>query len=195
MNHLGTKILETKRLILRPFKETDVEDMYDNWASNDNVTRYLTWPAHASREVSKSVVDLWVSNNEDMRNYQWCIELKDNQQAIGSIGIVHMEEEIDSVEIGYCIGEEYWNRGITSEAFKEIIKFLFEEVACNRIFAQHDVHNPNSGKVMKKSGLLYEGTLLEAGKNNTGICDMAVYGITRNVYSMKKGEQRRQALE
>ncbi len=93
-------------------------------------------------------MDLWVSNNEDMRNYQWCIELKDN------------------------------------------IKFLFKEVACNRIFARHDVHNPNSGKVMKKSGLLYEGTLLEAGKNNTGICDMAVYGITRNVYSMEKGEEK-----
>lgn len=52
------------------------------------------------------------------------------------------------------------------------------------------VLNPNSGKVMKKSGLLYEGTLLEAGKNNTGICDMAIYGITRKVYRMKKGEQR-----
>ncbi len=48
MNHLGTKILETDRLVLRPFKETDVEDMYYNWASSDQVTRYLTWPTHTS---------------------------------------------------------------------------------------------------------------------------------------------------
>ena len=178
MNHLGTKTLETERLILRPFKETDVENMYHNWASNANVTKHLTWPTHSSLDITKSVVDSWVSKNEDIKNYQWCIEWKENQQAIGSF---HMDEEIDSVEIGYCIGEEYWNKGVTSEAFKEVIRFLFEEVGCNRIFARHDVCNPNSGKVMKKSGLLYEGTLLEASKNNTGICDVAIYGITKKL--------------
>lgn len=182
MNHLGTKVLETERLVLRPFKESDVEDMYHNWANNDNVTRYLTWPTHTSKDITKSVVDLWVSNNEDTKNYQWCIEWKENSQAIGSFGIVHMEEELSAVEVGYCIGEGYWNRGITSEAFQEVIKFLFEEVECNRISARYDVCNPNSGKVMKKSGLLYEGTLLEAGKNNMGICDVGVYGITRKMY-------------
>lgn len=184
MNHLGTKTLETERLTLRPFKETDVENMYHNWASNANVTKYLTWPTHSSLDITKSVVDSWVSKNEDIKNYQWCIEWKENQQAIGSFGIVHMDEEIDSVEIGYCIGEEYWNKGVTSEAFKEVIRFLFEEVGCNRIFARHDVCNPNSGKVMKKSGLLFEGTLLEASKNNTGICDVAIYGITKKLYVM-----------
>lgn len=182
MNHLGTKVLGTERLILRPFKEDDVLDMYNNWASNDNVTRYLTWTAHSSKDVTKSLIDLWVSKNEDMKNYQWCIEWKANHQAIGSIGVVRMDEGINGVEIGYCIGEDYWNKGITSEALKEIIKFLFEEAGCNRISARHDVNNPNSGKVMKKAGLLYEGTLLEAGKNNTGICDMAVYGITKRLY-------------
>jgi len=68
MNHLGTKILETDRLVLRPFKETDVEDMYYNWASSDQVTRYLTWPTHTSKDITKSVVDLWISKNEDMKN-------------------------------------------------------------------------------------------------------------------------------
>jgi [ribosomal protein S5]-alanine N-acetyltransferase len=184
MNHLGTKTLETGRLILRPFRKTDLEDMYHNWASNSNVTKYLTWPTHTSMEITKSVLDLWVSQYEDVKNYQWCIEWKANKQAIGSLGIVHMEKELNAVEIGYCIGEEYWNKGITSEALQEVIKFLFEKVDCNRIAARHDVCNPNSGKVMKKSGLLYEGTLLQAGKNNTGICDMVVYGITRKIYGI-----------
>lgn len=53
MNHLGTKTLETERLVLRPFKETDVEDMYQNWASNNNVTKYLTWPTHTSKDITK----------------------------------------------------------------------------------------------------------------------------------------------
>lgn len=68
MNHLGTKILETERLVLRLFKESDVEDMYHNWASNNNFTRYLTWLPLTSKDIAKSVVDLWVSKNEDLRN-------------------------------------------------------------------------------------------------------------------------------
>lgn len=182
MNHLGTKILETERLVLRPFKETDVDNMYNNWASSDNVTKYLSWPTHESKEMTKAIIDLWVSQKEDIKNYQWCIEWKAAQQAIGSLGIVRLEEEINAVEIGYCIGEYYWNRGITSEALKEVIKFMFEEVKCNRIVARHDTRNVNSGKVMIKSGLKYEGTLLEAGKNNTGICDIALYGMTKKMY-------------
>lgn len=182
MNHLGTIVLETKRLILRPFKVSDMEDMYHNWASNDNVTRYLTWPTHTAKDITRSVIDFWVSKNEDVKNYQWCIEWKENHQAIGSFGIVHIEEEIDAVEVGYCIGEDYWNKGIMTEAFCEVIKFLFEQVECNRICARHDVSNPNSGYVMKKAGLKYEGTMLEAGRNNTGICDVAVYGITRKMW-------------
>lgn len=182
MNHLGTVFLETERLILRPFKESDVEDVYNNWASNDNVTKYLTWPTHDSKEITKSIIDLWVSKNGELKNYQWCIEWKENHQAIGSLSVVHIHENIDAFEIGYCISEDYWNKGITSEAFKKVIKFLFEEVGCNRIFATHDIYNPNSGKVMKKAGLKYEGTLLDAGKNNTGICDLVIYGITKNMY-------------
>lgn len=189
MNHQGTVVLETERLVLRPFRLTDAKDMYHNWASQDNVTRYLTWPTHTSEDVSKSVLELWVGNYKDMKYYQWCIEWKENHQAIGSFAIVHMEEDIDAVEIGYCIGEEYWHRGIVSEAFREVIKFLFEKVECNRIYARHDICNPNSGKVMKKSGLIYEGTLLEAGKNNTGICDLAVYGITKKLYTGKKNSE------
>lgn len=188
MNHLGTVFLETERLILRPFRKTDVEDMYNNWASSDNVTKFLTWPSHSSKEISKKVVDLWVSNIEDLRSYQWCIEWKENHQAIGSLSVVQIDEAVDAVEIGYCIGEAYWHMGIMAEAFKEVIKFLFEKVGCNRIYAKHDVLNPNSGRVMKKAGLKYEGRLLEAGKNNTGICDLDIYGLTKSMYSKSIGE-------
>lgn len=182
MQHLGTRILETERLILRPFRVDDAEDMYMNWANNEHVTRYLTWPTHASPEVSKKVIDMWLDEYEKLTNYQWCIENKENHQAIGSIGVVNMQETTEAVEIGYCIGEEYWRHGIMTEALSAVIRFLFEEVGCNRIFAEHDVENPNSGRVMVKAGMTYEGTLKEAGRNNLGICDMAVYGITKKMF-------------
>ncbi len=186
MNHLGTIKLETKRLVLRQFQTSDLDDMYDNWCSDDKVTRYLTWPTHQSKLETKAVLDQWVSNNRDSQNYQWCIEIKDNHQAIGSIGVTAIAQNIGAVEIGYCISRKYWNQGITSEAFVAIIEFLFDQVEVNRIYAHHDIKNPNSGKVMVKSGLNYEGTLKAAAKNNTGVCDVAVYGLLRSEYVQSK---------
>lgn len=185
MNHLGTVTLETERLILRPFRMSDAEAMYNNWANSDHVTKFLTWPTHTSVEVTKEIIASWVKENGNPKNYQWCMEYKENHQPIGSFGVVKMEEEIDSIEIGYCIGEAYWFHGLTAEAFSKIIEFMFEEVGCNRIWSCHDVHNPNSGKVMKKVGMQKEGTLRQAARDNQGICDIDVYGILRSEYEAK----------
>lgn len=69
-----------------------------------------------------------------------------------------------------------------TEAFKEVIRFLFEEVGVNRICATHDVNNPHSGDVMKKCGLKFEGILRDGGKNNQGIIDIATYAILKKDY-------------
>lgn len=69
-----------------------------------------------------------------------------------------------------------------SETFKEIIRFLFEDVGLNRIEAYHDPRNPHSGDVMKKCGLLYEGTARQAGKNMQGICDYVHFAILKEDY-------------
>lgn len=177
MKNLGTITIETERLILRKFKLTDVDDMYKNWANDDEVTKFLTWPTHKDLEISRRVVETWVKDYDNDKNYQWCIELKSIGEAIGSIAVVDYKENIKAVEIGYCIGRKYWNQGITSEALKALIEFFFKEVGANRIEAKHDLLNPNSGKVMIKCGMKYEGTAIKAGRNNTGICDEVMYGI------------------
>ncbi len=177
MKHLGTQQIETERLILRRFRESDDKDMFNNWASDDDVTKFLTWPAHSSIEVSRYILESWIKNYSDTKYYQWCIELKRGKKAIGSIGVVDYNEAASSVEIGYCIGHKYWHKGYTSEALAALIDFFFNEVGMNRVSSRHDPNNPNSGKVMKKCGLLYEGTRIRADHNNTGICDEALYGI------------------
>lgn len=177
MKNLGTKRIETKRLVLRKFELTDAEAMYKNWASDDKVTRFLIWPTHKDIEVSRKVLEMWVKDYSEDNNYQWCIELKSIGEAIGSIGVVDYKENIEAVEIGYCIGSKYWGQGITTEALKALIEFFFEEVGVNRIEARHDPVNANSGKVMQKCGLKYEGTRIKADRNNSGICDVAMYGI------------------
>ena len=184
MKHLGTKTIETKRLILRKFTIDDAENMYKNWASDDEVTKFLTWPTHKSVEVSKSIIKLWIKEAESEKSYQWCIELKDTKEAIGSIGVVNIFEDVEVVEIGYCIGKSYWKQGIVCEAFKALIDFFFQEVQVNRIEAKHDTNNPGSGKVMSKCGLKFEGIKRSGGINNTGICDIAFYGALKGDWNL-----------
>lgn len=109
MNHLGTKTIETQRLILRQFRMTDAPAMFQNWASDAEVTKYLTWPVHKSVESSKWVIGLWMQEYGKPDYYQWAIELKDFGEVIGSIAVVRTEEEIKAAEVGYCIGRNWWH--------------------------------------------------------------------------------------
>lgn len=179
MNHLGTKYLETERLILRKFKLSDAKDMFNNWANDDDVTKYITWSSHKSIEDTKKVVAEYVNDSARDNYYHWCIILKETNEAVGSIGAFRLYDDLKMFEVGYCIGKRFWNKGITTEAMKPLFRFFFDEVGINRIEARHDTKNPASGKVMSKSGMQLEGILRQAGKNNTGICDSAVYGILR----------------
>ena len=131
MNHIGTIELATERLTLRRFTIEDAESMYYNWASEDEVTRFLTWPTHKSVEDSEMVIDQWIKAYSDKKTYQWAIELNDLEQPIGSISAVKVDDEIDAVEIGYCIGTKYWNKGYATEALTEVIRFFMNEVGAS----------------------------------------------------------------
>ena len=183
LKHIGTQKLETERLILRKFKEDDAVDMFKNWASDSEVTKYLTWSAHSTVEVSRQITDLWVSEYCNMEHYQWAIELKEIGEVIGSIGLVNIDNDNENCEIGYCMGKAFWGKGIMTEAFSEIINFLFKEIGFERLGARHDVDNPASGRVMEKSGLKYEGTLRKSCRDNKGnLVDCKYYSILKDEF-------------
>ena len=176
MKHIGTKRMETERLILRPFIDEDASAMYKNWASDPEVTRFLTWPTHSDVEISKMIVSHWVSLYGETNHYQWAIVLKEINEPIGSIAAVSVNDALDKVEIGYCIGQTWWHRGITTEALRAVMDFFFSEVGVNRVEARHDPRNPHSGAVMAKCGMRFEGIQRQADINNMGRCDVAWYG-------------------
>lgn len=178
LTHKGTRTLHTARLTLRRFEIGDAQAMYANWASDEEVTKYLTWPAHSSPEVSQTVLRDWSANYAREDYYQWAIVLRENgDEPIGSISVVAQNEQVRKAHIGYCIGRRWWHQGITSEALKVVIDFLFDEVGMQRIEAIHDPNNPNSGGVMRKCGMQFEGTLRQSSRNNQGICDANWYAI------------------
>ena len=182
MEHKGTVTLVTDRLILRRLTVADAPAMYKNWANDEKVTKFLTWQPHQSPAHTRDLLKSWEMLYASPKTYQWAIELKSICQPIGTISAVGVHDEINAVTVGYCIGSRWWQQGITSEALSAVKKFFFEEVKINRLEARHSVHNPNSGKVMKRCGLSYEGTLKQADKSNFGITDLCVYAMTADEY-------------
>lgn len=180
MNHIGTQYIETDRLILRRFELSGAQAMFDNWASDDEVTKYLTWPSYGDVSVAEQTLKDWVAQYAKDDCYRWAIVLKENgPQPIGSIDVCQWREDGDVPEIGYCMGKRWWHRGVMSEALGAVIDFLFRQAGIERIVARHDVNNPHSGGVMRKCGMRFEGIHEKSHRNNQGEIDTANYSIER----------------
>ena len=184
LTHKGTKTIITERLILRKFRVDDATDMFNNWASDENVTRFLTWKPHESVDATKQLLEGWVAAYDNEKTYNWIIEYKG--QAIGSISVVRLSDKCEYAELGYCLGCDYWNKGIMSEAANAVIDYLFAEIGVNRVGISHATENPGSGKVAQKCGMFYEGTKREYFKTSIGkFVDIVDYGITRSDWERK----------
>ena len=187
MEHKGTVLLTTPRLTLRRLSVEDAQTMHQNWASDPGVTKYLMWQPHPNVEATRAFLAGVRQSYADEATYQWGIELRESKILIGTISAVELKEEIGLVHIGYCIGKSWWGCGYVAEALKELIRFFFTEVGVNKVEARHDPRNPNSGRVMQKAGLRYEGTLRACDRNNQGICDAAYYGLLRSEWIREQG--------
>lgn len=180
MKKVGTQTIETERLILRRFTVEDAGDMYKNWASDPEVTKYLTWPPHESVEFTKSLLADWVKEYEKGEVFHWAITWKDSGEVIGDISVVRLDEEVEAAEIGYCMARRLWGQGIMPESLTAVENYLFDEADLNRVGACHDPENAKSGRVMQKAGMQYEGTRRKAIKSNQGITNVAMYAILKS---------------
>ena len=183
MQTLGTQRIETKRLILRRFTMKDVLPMYHNWASDPEVTKYLMWPAHSSPRVTETVLREWIQNYEQDDFYQWAIVLKENgEEPIGSISVVSQDAKTGKAQVGYCIGKKWWHKGVMSEALEAVIAFLFGKVGAQRVESRHDPRNPNSGAVMRKCGMKFEGVRRQSLLNRGEYVDVGYCSILASEY-------------
>jgi len=147
-------IIETERLILREPRLSDVDDMFDNWASDPEVTKYLTWNHHKNKEETKTILARWVKEIDNPKTHRFIITLKEEQKAVGSIDVVEYDEKDNSPEIGYCLSRKLWNKGYMSEAAKAFIEYLF-----NRGFKKMRIgaymENIASNRVIQKCGFTF----------------------------------------
>lgn len=185
ITHKGTQTIRTERLILRKFTVDDAPAMFEGWASDERVTRYLTWDPHGSPEETRQLLALWCAGYQSPAAYHWAMEYKG--ALIGDISVVQLDERSEHASLGYCIGHAYWGRGLMTEAAKAVIDYLFGEVGVNRVEISHAVKNPASGRVAQKCGLIFEGTKREFFKNSAGeFLDISFYGILKSEWEEQK---------
>lgn len=151
---MKTPILETDRLILRPFCIEDAQEVFECWESDPDVAKYMFWTSH--NEINKTIA--WVKEESSKIDaddwYRWAILSKETGDLLGT-GLIYVEEAYGKFEIAYNLGKKAWGFGYTTEAMKEVLKFAKEELCIKEIIARHAKENLASGKVLKKLGFRY----------------------------------------
>lgn len=140
--------IETERLILRRLREEDAQDIFANYATDEEVTKYLTWNVHENIALTKSLLHGWIE--EDDKDYpnitRFGITLKGEDKVIGAIDLV---KDGDNYEIGYVLSRKYWNKAIMSEALNAFLKYL-RTLGYKNVPIKAQVDNVASNKVISK---------------------------------------------
>lgn len=148
--------LETERLRLRYLKKDDAQTMFDNWTSDPEVPKYMTWIVHNKAEITQYVLDGWLEQYGKPGCYRWGIELKDSGELIGMIDVVEYDEN-NVPELGYCSGRKWWGNGYMTEALKAVVAELLSD-GYNELYTQAVRENIGSNRVIQKAGFEFIGT-------------------------------------
>ena len=181
LKEIGTKVIETNRLILRKFTIDDVENVYNNWTSDVKANEFLSWNIHENKEVTLEEVKKILKEYEDPYVFNWVVELKETKEIIGNIKTAKIKVNGDICEIGFCYGSKFWGNGYGAEALKEVLKFLIKEVGFRLVEGWCTSDNPASEKVMINAGMQKEAVLRKRKINKVTkmISDYIIYSITR----------------
>lgn len=151
--------LQTERLILRPWQESDAEALY-RYAQNPNVGPAAGWPPHTSIENSREIIKTVLSAPNT-----YAIVMKATEEAIGSIGVMTLRSDVYSAnmannecEIGFWIGEPFWGQGLIPEAVNELLRHIFEDLGQTAVWCGYFEGNTKSKRVQEKCGFTYSHT-------------------------------------
>lgn len=173
--------VDTKHLRLRKITLEDAEDLF-YYGSVEEVTQNVTWYPYKKIKEAKDFIRIIWSFYEAGEAAPWAIEHKETGKMIGTIGFGNVEKRHFSAEVAYVLSKDYWGKGYTTEAVRELIRIGFEELDFIRISAQCLTKNKASARVMQKAGMTYEGTLRKVafikGKNR----DLKTYSILHEEY-------------
>lgn len=165
MRKIKLKEITTPRLIIRLPQFSDAHFMFYNWASDQEVTKYLSWSPHESLSVSELLIKTWM-NSDNVKSLNWVIESRSTKETIGTISLFNIDYAKRSCEVGYCLSRFYWNQGLMTECLKYILKFAFKKgIKLIEGRCHHD--NVASIKVLTNNGFRFvEEFKIVMSKNN-----------------------------
>jgi RimJ/RimL family protein N-acetyltransferase len=173
--------LGTERLVLRPLQLEDAPEMQRLAGDREIASTTLTIP----HPYEDGMAEAWIRSTWEQHQKGEAIALaiveRQQQAFLGIIGL-HLRPEHERAEMGYWIGQPYWGRGYVTEAARRMLRYGFEELGLNRIYASHFGHNPASGRVMQKIGMRYEGLSRQHVKKWGEFVDLETYAILRSDY-------------
>ncbi|MBY6036910.1 GNAT family N-acetyltransferase [Fictibacillus nanhaiensis] len=147
--------IATERLLLREWKVTDSEDLYE-YAKSELVGPNAGWKPHKNEEESKEIIEMFINGND-----VYAIELKSEKKVIGGIGLHDRKPDealshLKQKEIGYVLNPGYWGKGYIPEAVNSLLRHGFEELDLDVIWCGHYDFNNNSKRVNEKCGFTYK---------------------------------------
>jgi [ribosomal protein S5]-alanine N-acetyltransferase len=149
--------IDTSRFVLRRPMASDAPEIYDAYARDEEVTRYIVWRPHRSLEETRSyvarVMEAWATATG---HRSWVIERRADGRLLGMIGGVH---DAYGVKVGYVLARAFWGNGVMTEALRAVCESALEDPRVFRVWAVCDVENAASARVMEKAGMQLEGTL------------------------------------
>ncbi len=182
------KTLETERLILRPFEETDFEAVHSYASVAENV-QYMLWGPNDESQTKAFIMQAVAQSKEKpCKNYQYAAVLKASQKLIGGCNLAILGN--DEAEIGWILHRDCWKQGFGTEMGKRIVEFGFCELGLHRIIARCDTENNGSWRVMERIGMRREGCFLEARPANKfsdkKYGDEYLYAILKDEWEIQK---------
>lgn len=159
LNHKGTEVIETERLILRKFDYSDADDMIKYWVSDPDVQYMYSEPVYTTKEEVKELLKKYTDSYEKDDYYRWALIHKEKNVCIGQIAFFLVDNKNHFAEIEYCVGKKFQGSGLATESTCAVIAFGFETVNFHRIQICHKEHNLASKAVIKKCGFNFEGSL------------------------------------
>ena len=172
-------VLRTTRLVLRPFTPADAPRVHQLAGAREVALNTLTIP----HPYPDGAAEEWIDSHEAKFEQGHVNFAIDDGNLVGAIGLVTKRED-DIAEIGYWIGVPYWGRGYASEAAEAVIRYGFEDLGLNKIYAAHFARNPASGRVLQKLGMSHEGTLRQHHRKWDEYVDSEVYGILKSEWKV-----------
>ncbi|MBP2642509.1 MAG: GCN5-related N-acetyltransferase [Firmicutes bacterium] len=182
LTHNGTKQIETERLILRRFEYTDDESMLKYWINDPEIQFMYSEPVYTTKQEVRELLNKYISAYEKDDCYRWAIILKENGECIGQIAYFLVDSKNHFAEIEYCIGKCFQRKGFATEATKAVIQYGFAIINLHKVQICHKSINIASRKVIKKCGLVYEGTLRDFFYMDGQYVGRLYYSILKNEY-------------